>query len=104
MTAVVDAGTGAFTAADHRRRIERMESVTAAAGLSGVLVAPGPDLRWLIGFRPVAATGWPTVLVVVPGRAPTLVVPADERRRLGALPGAPDLAVRSWPPGADPYR
>jgi D-alanyl-D-alanine dipeptidase len=104
MTAVADAGAGVFTDVDHRRRIERIGTAAAAAGLSGLLITPGPDLFWLTGYRPTAADERLTVLVVAAGLEPTLVVPAHERPDVEAVAGAPAVTVLGWRDWADPYR
>ena len=36
--------------------VRRLDGLPRAAGLAGVLVAPGPDLVWLTGYRPTAIT------------------------------------------------
>ncbi len=89
-----------FTADDHAARMRRAESAAAAAGLDGVLVAPGPDLVWLTGYRPVE-TERLTMLVLRPGEDPVLVVPALEAP--DAARAAPALALRDWTDGQDPY-
>ncbi|HEU5109294.1 MAG TPA: aminopeptidase P family protein [Micromonosporaceae bacterium] len=73
------------------------------AGLTGVLVGPGPDLTWLTGYRPTAITERLTLLVLSSDREPTLVVPALERPDAAAAPGGPALVLRDWSDGSDPY-
>ncbi|GGZ26629.1 M24 family metallopeptidase [Streptomyces poonensis] len=90
-----------FTAADHAARLRRAESAAADAGLDGILVAPGPDLVWLTGYRPVE-TERLTLLVLRPGEEPVLVVPKLEAP--DAARAAPALALRDWTDGQDPYR
>ncbi len=45
-----------FTADDYKARMERAAASAADAGLAGLLVAPGPDLVWLTGYRPTPLT------------------------------------------------
>src|SRR3954454_19005411 len=45
-----------FTAHDFSSRMERAARQAEEAGLTGVLVAPGPDLLYLTGYMPVAIT------------------------------------------------
>ncbi|MFJ1648182.1 aminopeptidase P family protein [Streptomyces sp. NPDC088258] len=92
-----------FTPEDYRARITRAARDAAEAGLAGLLVAPGPDLTYLTGYRPTADTERLTVLVVVPGRDPVLVVPALEAADAAAAAGAPALTLRGWTDGEDPY-
>ncbi|MFD8607287.1 aminopeptidase P family protein [Streptomyces sp. NPDC059631] len=92
-----------FTADDYRARMARAERAAADAGLAGLLVAPGPDLVWLTGYAPPAATERLTLLVLVPGRDPVLVVPTLEAPDAAQAPGAPALTLRDWTDGKDPY-
>ncbi|WP_435213539.1 aminopeptidase P family protein [Streptomyces sp. bgisy034] len=92
-----------FTADDYRARTERAARAAADAGLSGLLVAPGPDLVWLTGYAPTAETERLTLLVLVPGRDPVLVVPALEAPDAAKASGAPGLTLRDWTDGKDPY-
>jgi Xaa-Pro aminopeptidase len=93
-----------FTAEDYAARLDRAARAAAEAGLAGVLVAPGPDLGWLTGYRPTATTERLTLLVLFAGRPPTLLVPTLERPDAQAAPGAPALSMVDWTDGADPYR
>ncbi|MYR57619.1 M24 family metallopeptidase [Streptomyces sp. SID625] len=92
-----------FTADDYRARMARAERAAADAGLAGLLVAPGPDLVWLTGYAPPAATERLTLLVLVPGRDPVLVVPTLEAPDAAQATGAPALTLRDWTDGKDPY-
>ncbi|WP_208639591.1 aminopeptidase P family N-terminal domain-containing protein, partial [Streptomyces bobili] len=55
-----------FTADDYRARMERAVRAAGDAGLAGLLVAPGPDLVWLTGYAPPAATERLTLLLLTP--------------------------------------
>jgi D-alanyl-D-alanine dipeptidase len=92
-----------FTADDYRARMERAARTAAAAGLAGLLVAPGPDLVWLTGYTPPAVTERLTLLVLAAGQDPVLVVPALEAPDAQKAAGAPALALRDWTDGKDPY-
>ncbi|HEX6075157.1 MAG TPA: aminopeptidase P family protein [Micromonosporaceae bacterium] len=74
------------------------------AGLAGVLVAPGPDLIWLTGYRPTAITERLTLLVLTPDQEPTLLVPRLEQPDAEAAPGTGNLRILDWVDGADPYQ
>ncbi|MER6769472.1 aminopeptidase P family protein [Streptomyces bacillaris] len=91
-----------FTAEDYRARMARAAESAGAAGLAGVVVAPGPDLVHLTGYRPVS-TERLTLLVLRPGEEPVLVVPTLEAPDAAAATGAPALALRDWTDGMDPY-
>ncbi|MFJ8648369.1 M24 family metallopeptidase [Streptomyces sp. NPDC093546] len=92
-----------FTADDYRARMARAAEAAAAAGLAGLLVAPGPDLVYLTGYRVPADTERLTLLVLVPGEEPVLVVPALEAPDAARAAGAPGLTLRDWTDGIDPY-
>ncbi|MFE3659624.1 M24 family metallopeptidase [Streptomyces sp. NPDC059165] len=91
-----------FTADDYRARMVRAARSAAEAGLSGLLVAPGPDLAYLTGYAP-PVTERLTTLVLVEGQDPVLVVPALEAPDAGHATGAPALSLRPWTDGKDPY-
>ncbi|MGW7364049.1 aminopeptidase P family protein [Streptomyces sp. NPDC054841] len=91
-----------FTADDYRARMARAARSAAEAGLSGLLVAPGPDLVHLTGYQP-AVTERLTVLVLAEGQDPVLVVPTLEAPDAQHAAGAPALTFRPWTDGKDPY-
>ena len=84
----------AFTAEDYRARMDRVVTQAVEAGLDGVVVAPGPDLVWLTGYRPTAITERLTMLVLRPDAPPTLLAPMLERPDAEAAVGAPALEMR----------
>ncbi|MEU9140672.1 aminopeptidase P family protein [Streptomyces sp. NPDC048404] len=91
-----------FTADDYEARMGRAARAAADAGLDGVLVAPGPDLVWLTGYRPVE-TERLTLLVLRAGHDPALVVPTLEAPDAAKSAGASALTLHAWTDGADPY-
>ncbi|MEU0068285.1 aminopeptidase P family protein [Streptomyces sp. NPDC006332] len=93
----------AFTADDYRARMRRAARAAGDAGLAGLLVAPGPDLVWLTGYAPTAATERLTLLVLAPDQDPVLVVPTLEAPDATRATGAPALTLRDWTDGEDPY-
>ncbi|WP_217242934.1 aminopeptidase P family protein [Streptomyces sp. AC555_RSS877] len=93
----------AFTEHDYEDRMVRAARDAADAGLSGLLVTPGPDLVRLCGYRPTALTERLTLLVLVPESEPRLLVPAPQRPDAEAAPGAGALRVSQWRDGQDPY-
>ncbi|WP_329455002.1 aminopeptidase P family protein [Streptomyces sp. NBC_01497] len=92
-----------FTADDYRARLARAAASAAGAGLAGLLVAPGPDLTYLTGYRPTADTERMTLLVVPVDGEPRLVVPALEAADADSAPGAPALTQMPWTDAEDPY-
>jgi Xaa-Pro aminopeptidase len=102
MTTTAQPGSAPFTD-DHAARMSRAMELAGEAGLDGVLVAPGPDLLWLTGYRPTAITERLTLLVLRRGQPPSLLVPTLERPDAEAAPGAAGLNIVDWADGADPY-
>lgn len=92
-----------FTSDDYQARMARAARSADAAGLDGLLVAPGPDLVWLTGYQPTALTERLTLLVLRAGHDPVMVVPVLEAPDASAAPGAPALTLRNWTDGQDPY-
>ena len=95
--------TRPFTAEDFARRLTRAARQASDAGLTGVLVTPGPDLLYLTGYAPIAITERITMLVVPASGAPSLIVPILERPDAVAAPAAAALSVHDWTDGTDPY-
>lgn len=62
----------------YAERLRRSAEVTAEHGFDALLVAVGPDLRYLTGYeaKPLERL---TMLVVIPGQVPAIVVPRLER-------------------------
>jgi Xaa-Pro aminopeptidase len=92
-----------FTTEDFKGRMERAAGQAADAGLTGVLVAPGPDLIYFVGYMPIAVTERITMLAIQAGREPALIVPILERPDAEAAPGASVVALSDWTDGSDPY-
>ncbi|CDO89187.1 dipeptidase [Mycobacterium triplex] len=93
-----------FGAEVYARRLAAAAAATAEAGLDGLVITPGYDLRYLSGSR--AQTFERLTALVVPAFGdPTVVVP---RLELASLKGSAiaelGLAVRDWVDGDDPYR
>ncbi|MEM6108578.1 Xaa-Pro peptidase family protein [Mycobacterium sp. 050272] len=93
-----------FDAEVYARRLAAAAAVTAKAGLDGLVITPGYDLRYLSGSR--AQTFERLTALVVPASGdPTVVVP---RLELASLKGSAitelGVAVRDWVDGDDPYQ
>src|SRR6185437_11903072 len=86
---------------------QRLRSAAAAAGdagLAGLVITPGYDLRYLIGSR--AQTFERLAVLVLPASGePTIVVPRMELASLKESAATElGIAVRDWVDGDDPYR
>jgi len=92
-----------FMPEDFARRMQLAAEQADAAGLTGVLVAPGPDLIYLAGYSPVAITERLTLLVVLKNREPAMIVPNLERSDAERAPSAGTIALTDWSDGSDPY-
>jgi Xaa-Pro aminopeptidase len=92
-----------MASSEYAARISRALDAAQAEGLDGLLVSPGPDLAWLTGYEPPAATERLTLLVLTPGRPPTLIVPALERGDAFAAVGSTPITLADWRDGEDPY-
>lgn len=98
--------TARFSSDVYARRLAAAAVAAKDAGLAGLIVTPGYDLRYLTGSR--AQTFERLTALVIPADpdvVPTIVVP---RMELAALKESaiPDLgiSVRDWVDGEDPYR
>jgi Xaa-Pro aminopeptidase len=92
-----------FTPDDFARRMARAAEQANAAGLTGVLVAPGPDLVYFTGYMPVAITERLTLLALQEGRPPTMITPSLERPDAESAPSAGTIELIDWTDGGDPY-
>lgn len=93
-----------FDAGVYARRLAAAAAATADAGLTGLVITPGYDLRYLVGSR--AQTLERLTALVVPATGDTtIVVPRLELASLKESAVAElGLAVRDWVDGEDPYR
>ncbi|MFD7155377.1 M24 family metallopeptidase [Kribbella sp. NPDC059898] len=84
-----------------RARLDRAREAAAGAGL---VIAPGSDLRYLIG-RPGGSFERLTALLIPADGAPALIVPKLEAPGYDGLP-LEDLGVEvvTWVDGVDPYK
>ncbi len=95
--------TSRFPAAVYRHRVARAAALAADAGVDALIVAPGPDLAYLIGSD--AQTFERLSALVVPATGtPTLVTPRLELASF-ADSAAGDLGCTfaAWVDGEDPY-
>jgi Xaa-Pro aminopeptidase len=84
-------------------RLAAAQAATATAGLSALLIPPGPDLRYLTGYVALPLERL-TCLVLPALGQPTLIVPRLERPAAQASP-APGTGLRivDHADGTDPY-
>ncbi|WP_409180500.1 M24 family metallopeptidase [Amycolatopsis sp. VS8301801F10] len=91
-------------AAALRARLDRAAKAAAAAGADALLVAPGSDLRYLLGQAGGSFERLTTLVVPADG-TPALVVPKLEAPGYAGVP-TDELGVEvlTWVDGDDPYR
>ncbi|HXO54770.1 MAG TPA: aminopeptidase P family N-terminal domain-containing protein, partial [Mycobacterium sp.] len=92
-----------FSTDVYAKRLRAAAAAAADAGLVGLVITPGYDLRYLVGSR--AQTFERLTALVLPATGePTVVVP---RLELASLKESAvtelGLAVRDWVDGDDPY-
>jgi D-alanyl-D-alanine dipeptidase len=92
-----------FTEQDFAWRLQRGATQAGDAGLTGLLVTPGPDLQYFTGYSPIAITERITMLVVDGSGASRMIVPILERPDAEAAPGAAAVSLTHWTDGDDPY-
>lgn len=88
---------------DFSARLAAASAGAGRAGLDALLITPGPDLRYLVGYDAVPLERL-TCLVIRPGGDPTLVAPALERAAAEASPaGGLGIDIATWQETEDPY-
>ncbi len=93
----------AASAGGYAARLRGVAQGARRQGLDAVLVTPGPDLRYLIGYDAVPLERLTCLLIPADGE-PTLVVPALERLAAEASPaGSLGVALQTWGETDDPY-
>jgi Xaa-Pro aminopeptidase len=93
-----------FDAGVYARRLAAAAAAGADAGLAGLVITPGYDLRYLVGSKAQTFERL-TALVIPASGQPTVVVPRLELASLNESAVAElGLAVRDWVDGDDPYR
>jgi Xaa-Pro aminopeptidase len=96
--------TSRFDSGVYADRLRAAAAATADAGLAGLVITPGYDLRYLVGSRADTFERLTALVIPVSGE-PTVVVP---RLELASLKESAvvelGLAVRDWVDGDDPYQ
>ncbi|MFY9330744.1 MAG: Xaa-Pro peptidase family protein [Candidatus Nanopelagicales bacterium] len=91
------------TPGDFGSRLTRAVSATVESGLSGLLISPGPDLQYLIGYDAVPLERI-TCLVICANASTVLVVPRLELLAAQASPaGSLGINIVTWDESDDPY-
>ncbi|GAB3443548.1 M24 family metallopeptidase [Actinophytocola sediminis] len=86
-----------------RTRLDRAREATGAAGADAVVLAPGSDLKYLLGCTGSSFERLTCLLVPADG-LPVLVVPKLEAPGYDAVPtDALGVEVATWVDGEDPY-
>ncbi|HEY3165295.1 MAG TPA: aminopeptidase P family N-terminal domain-containing protein, partial [Candidatus Limnocylindrales bacterium] len=85
----------------HAERLRRLGALVDDHGLAAALIAVGPDLDYLTGYRAMPLERL-TMLAVVAGRAPVLVVPRLEEpaARAGIRT---DVEIATWMETDNPH-
>ncbi len=94
---------GRFSTETYARRLSAAADGAARAGLTGLVLTPGYDLRYLTGSRAQTFERLTALVVPVTGQ-PTVVLPRLELATLkeSAIPDL-GLDVRDWVDGDNPY-
>ncbi len=92
-----------FEAEVYARRLGAAAELASRAGLSGLVITPGYDLRYLLGSRAETFERL-TALVLPAAGEPTVVLPRLELATLKESAAQElGLSVRDWVDGEDPY-
>ena len=96
--------TARFDTAVYAQRLRAAATAAADAGLAGLVITPGYDMRYLVGSRAQTFERLTALVLPASGEA-TVVVPRLELASLkeSAITELP-VAVRDWVDGDDPYR
>jgi Xaa-Pro aminopeptidase len=96
--------SGRFSTDVYAQRLRAAAAAAADAGLAGLIITPGYDLRYLVGSRAQTFERL-TALVLPAAGEPTIVVPRLELASLKESAATElGVAVRDWVDGDDPYR
>ena len=97
----------AFGPEVYAARRERAAAHAREAGLTGLLVSPGPDLAYFTGYAPPETERLTLLTIPAEGTGTTggasVVVPLLERGDLASAPGADGLDVVTWRDGDDEH-
>ncbi|MEV0946743.1 Xaa-Pro peptidase family protein [Rhodococcus sp. NPDC049939] len=101
----LDTSPARFPTAVYEDRISRAAGLARAAGLDGLLITPGPDLRYLLGSRAESFERLTCLVIPANGETASVVVPRLELASLTESAASDlGLTIRDWVDGVDPYR
>ena len=94
-----------FPSSVYGQRLARAAELAAAARIDGLLITPGPDLRYLLGSRAESFERLTCLVIPADGTGASVVVPKMELAALRSS-SVDDLGldVLEWVDGDDPYR
>lgn len=102
-TNLVSMGASRFESSVYEHRLRAAAAAAAEAGLTGLIITPGYDLRYLVGSRAQTFERL-TALVIPAAGAPTIVVPRLELASLRESAVVElGITVTDWVDGEDPY-
>ncbi|MFC0452095.1 M24 family metallopeptidase [Rhodococcus jostii] len=98
------ASTSRFPTTIYADRIARAGALARDAGLDGLLITPGPDLRYLLGSRAESFERLTCLVIPANGETASVVVPRLELASLTeSAVSELGLTIRDWVDGVDPY-
>jgi Xaa-Pro aminopeptidase len=87
-----------------RARLDRARSAAARAGVNALLIAPGSDLRYLLGGTGTSFERLTCLVLPASDEPPVLVVPKLEAPGYAAVPfDEVSVEMATWVDGEDPY-
>ncbi|MGC0364151.1 Xaa-Pro aminopeptidase [Rhodococcus sp. 27YEA15] len=93
-----------FPSAVYGSRIARAAELARVAGLDGLVVTPGPDLRYLTGSRADTFERLTALVIAADGGQASIVLPRLELAALSqSAVGDLGVQVLDWVDGVDPY-
>lgn len=94
---------GPIPAERFRQRLRRAQEAVSQAGLGGLLIGVGTDLRWLTGY-PAHPSERLTMLVLTSSGKPTMIVPRLEQSAAQTAPAlaAELVGLTTWAETRDP--
>ena len=93
-----------FSSAVYGARIARAAELARSAGLDGLVVTPGPDLRYLTGSRADSFERLTALVIAADTAKASVVLPRLELASLKeSAVGDLGLTVLDWVDGVDPY-
>jgi Xaa-Pro dipeptidase len=98
------ASTSRFPAPSYADRIARAGALARESGLDGLLITPGPDLRYLLGSRAESFERLTCLVIPATGETASVVVPRLELASLTESAASElGVTVLDWVDGVDPY-